>query len=778
MTVASLTVRVGADLSELKKIRQGVARAIEPVRAQLKSLGQTMTRYVTAPLAGIGAASVKVASDVEEMRGKFNVVFGDLASQTETWASAHAKAVGRSKYELMGYAAQLQDTFVPMGVARSEAAGLSKNMAQLAVDLASFNNASEPETVDLLTSALVGNHEAVRRFGVVITQATLEAELLNMGIRGGAKAASEQQKMMARMEIIMRSTSDAQGDAARTSGSFANQMRGLQAVLKDVGVSMGEILLPEARKLVAWAREALERFDGLEPSVKRIIVIVGGLAAAIGPLLLALGSVAGLLPTLAAGFALLSGPVGLTVAAVAALAGIATVIYKNWEGVSGFFAGLWQKVTTQTRTAADLLVELIKGIWPRAQQLFIKGVEKLLEPMKWLLELLGVGSLSTHIEAFQARIGGLVPEQAARENAARIAALKSELQGGLGDLVLDVHGAGVSISGSVSSMVEDVKGWLTGSGGLVETASEAGAAIERIAARTQAAVEQMFGATASLRAAVRGPEALGPDDGFVVKTNVEKDAERLGIDVGPLREVNAVLDETREKVGETTAAVRDELSLAFERLSELVAHSFADVLVGFQSLSDVMSSLGEMVKLLIRDLIAAIIRAQILQAVTKDAAGSGASAGGGSSAGGSSAFGSSALAKLGPLGMGAAMIFTAIGRFAGAKKWRDDYKKEVDSWFGGARASGGPVSFGKTYLVGERGPELFTPGGSGTIIANHKLQSASAGMREAGARLTERGPQRLEIRPGEFRMENGAILASVRAALKDEKRAGLSTGTL
>ena len=45
----------------------------------------------------------------------------------------------------------------------------------------------------------------------------------------------------------------------------------------------------------------------------------------------------------------------------------------------------------------------------------------------------------------------------------------------------------------------------------------------------------------------------------------------------------------------------------------------------------------------------------------------------------------------------------------------------IDRVFGGARAAGGPVSGGTTYLVGERGPELFTPSGSGNIIPNHRL---------------------------------------------------------
>lgn len=45
----------------------------------------------------------------------------------------------------------------------------------------------------------------------------------------------------------------------------------------------------------------------------------------------------------------------------------------------------------------------------------------------------------------------------------------------------------------------------------------------------------------------------------------------------------------------------------------------------------------------------------------------------------------------------------------------------ISSMISGAKADGGPVSGGSTYLVGERGPELFTPGASGMITPNHAL---------------------------------------------------------
>lgn len=64
------------------------------------------------------------------------------------------------------------------------------------------------------------------------------------------------------------------------------------------------------------------------------------------------------------------------------------------------------------------------------------------------------------------------------------------------------------------------------------------------------------------------------------------------------------------------------------------------------------------------------------------------------------------------------------------------------SLFSGARANGGPVSAGRTYLVGERGPELFTPAGSGVIVPNNGLAAAAGGSTTINVAA---GPSKAEV---------------------------------
>ncbi|HSV93489.1 MAG TPA: hypothetical protein VLH81_10450, partial [Desulfobacterales bacterium] len=98
----------------------------------------------------------------------------------------------------------------------------------------------------------------MRKYGVFLSDAALDQELFNRGIKGGSTAATEAEKAHARMALIMRATKDAQGDAARTSGSLENQLKGLKAELKESAIAAGQALVPALEELAPIAKEALQ----------------------------------------------------------------------------------------------------------------------------------------------------------------------------------------------------------------------------------------------------------------------------------------------------------------------------------------------------------------------------------------------------------------------------------------------------------------------------------------------------------------------------------------
>lgn len=236
------------------KLRNGVARLDDRIKQGFARIGK-------AAVAGAGIASVamiKMASDAEESESKFEAVFKEQADATRQWSETVAQSMGRSGFKLREFAASLQGTFVPMGFARDQAADLSTSLVELGTDVASFQNKSETDVLRDFQSALVGNTETVRKYGIVITEARLKEKMAEMAAADAsfARQNEQQQKILARYTMILEGTADAHGDAIRTAGSFANQMRGLRARIERVAITAGSKLLPKVTavvsRLTAW----------------------------------------------------------------------------------------------------------------------------------------------------------------------------------------------------------------------------------------------------------------------------------------------------------------------------------------------------------------------------------------------------------------------------------------------------------------------------------------------------------------------------------------------
>ena len=193
---------------------------------------------------------VNAFSRAEEIGNKFNVVFGKQADIVREWAKALGDNVGRASHELEGMLSTLQDTFVPLGFARTEATKLSTSLVTLSLDVASFNNKLDEEVIRDFQSALVGNHETVRKYGIVITEATLKQEAMRSGIIKTDRELTNQEKVQARLNIIYASSKDAVGDLERTQDSYANTLKRFNAQLETTKVQLGETLLPVATALL------------------------------------------------------------------------------------------------------------------------------------------------------------------------------------------------------------------------------------------------------------------------------------------------------------------------------------------------------------------------------------------------------------------------------------------------------------------------------------------------------------------------------------------------
>jgi hypothetical protein len=225
---------------------------------KLGEFSKTSAKYIAAGGAVAGAAigtilgkAVTDASSLQESVSKSNVVFGESASSVQAWAKTASSAFGQSNQQALEAAATIGNMFKAMGIADAESANMSKSIVELASDLASFNNTSIDEAIMAINAALRGESEPIRRYGVLLDEATLKADAFAKGIFNGKGTLTPATKALSAYNVILRQTTTAQGDFKRTSDGFANSTRTIQASLADASAGIGQGLLPAIERIAA-----------------------------------------------------------------------------------------------------------------------------------------------------------------------------------------------------------------------------------------------------------------------------------------------------------------------------------------------------------------------------------------------------------------------------------------------------------------------------------------------------------------------------------------------
>jgi len=227
---------------------------------RLKSIGKDLSLRVTAPLAIAGGAAIKLASDFEESLNKVDVAFGETSKEVRDFSKITLESFGIASGTALDMAAMFGDMSTSMGLNRQTAADLSTSMVGLAGDLASFKNINIEEVTTALAGVFTGETESLKRLGVVMTETNLKQFALSQGITKNIKDFTQAEKTLLRYQFVMDATSNAHGDFARTGEGAANQTRKFTEGLKEIGVQLGNILLPTFTKIVTKANSMLKAF--------------------------------------------------------------------------------------------------------------------------------------------------------------------------------------------------------------------------------------------------------------------------------------------------------------------------------------------------------------------------------------------------------------------------------------------------------------------------------------------------------------------------------------
>lgn len=193
-----------------------------------------------------------------EAANLFGVSMKGLTGEASTFINKMETLLGIDPTEAMNNMATIQSLTTSFGLASDKAYVLSKNLTQLGYDLASLKNIPVAESFTKIQAAISGELEPIRRLGVDISNARLQQELLNLGYSQSVSTLSQADKAVLRYIAIMKQTTDAQGDFARTLSSPANMIRILQAQLNSLARAVGSLLYPALKSILPPLIAAVE----------------------------------------------------------------------------------------------------------------------------------------------------------------------------------------------------------------------------------------------------------------------------------------------------------------------------------------------------------------------------------------------------------------------------------------------------------------------------------------------------------------------------------------
>lgn len=248
---------------------KGAMGAFGTVQKGTQNLGESFVQFgrkaalafagVAAGAIALGKSVVSAASDLNENLSKTQVVFGDAAQAIIDFSKTTAKSLGQSQNQTLSAAGTFGIFGKAAGLTGKDLSGFTTDLITLASDMASFSNTTPQEAIDALGAALRGESEPIRKYGVLLNDASLRAKAMELGIYDGNGALTAQQKILAANALIFEQTSDAQGDFARTSDGLANQQRILAARFEDIKTKIGTLLLPVVLDLVGAFGDFLDQ---------------------------------------------------------------------------------------------------------------------------------------------------------------------------------------------------------------------------------------------------------------------------------------------------------------------------------------------------------------------------------------------------------------------------------------------------------------------------------------------------------------------------------------
>ena len=249
----------------------------EAIVGGLKSLGSAIMD-VAGKFADFVSTGVSNASDLAESQNVVDVTFGESANTINQWAQQAAGAYGMSELSAKQYTGTIGAMFKSMGLADDQVLTMSTDMVGLAGDFASFYNLDHDTAFEKIRAGISGETEPLKQLGINMSVANLEAFAMSQGLDKSYNSMTQAEQATLRYNYLLSVSSDAQGDFARTSDSYANQLRIAQLNMENLSNSIGSALLPIGNEAVKIFNDMFSGSTDMSTGFSNLTTMVTDLA--------------------------------------------------------------------------------------------------------------------------------------------------------------------------------------------------------------------------------------------------------------------------------------------------------------------------------------------------------------------------------------------------------------------------------------------------------------------------------------------------------------------
>lgn len=220
--------------------------------------------------------AIDISSSLTEVENVVRTTFGNYEKLIQDFSKTSIQDFGMSELTAKQVASRFQAMGTAMGFSQGKMADMSLQLTKLTADMASFYDMEQSDVARNLQAVFTGETEPLRKYGLDLTQATLKEWAIKQGLDADISSMTQAEKTMLRYQYVMANTAAAQGDFARTSDTWANQIRILKQSFEQLAAIIGGALINAFKPFVRTLNAVMQKVIAFATTVTNALGSIFG----------------------------------------------------------------------------------------------------------------------------------------------------------------------------------------------------------------------------------------------------------------------------------------------------------------------------------------------------------------------------------------------------------------------------------------------------------------------------------------------------------------------